>query len=369
MNKEAIKGLFRKITTNNQSEKNNQNMYEFCPRCEANITLQKGYSNELPYWICKGCGEMLINPAVKADSDIAWICDGCGEMLNIQDGFNEDCGDWKCTVCGFNNRIDASKVYSTEDEYQADLKNPYKGLKDEHVLELSTYVDIENVSDREDIILVEDPENGVRYIKKYLTDYDMTVYEYLKENPIRHMPRIQALYKSDTSLIVIEEYIKGKTVADILKEGVIKQEDAISIAKSVCVILNDLHSLDTPIIHRDIKPSNIIVSEEGEVYLLDINVAKWYDPDKSDDTRYMGTQNYAAPEQVGFGFKASSAKTDIYALGVVLNEMITGEIPKEEKVDGTIWNIIERCISLDADNRYTAAELIKEFDEMLRSQI
>jgi hypothetical protein len=49
--------------------------------------------------------------------------------------------------------------------------------------------------------------------------------------------------------------------------------------------------------------------------------------------------------------------------------MITGKIPKEEKADGTIWNIIERCISLDADNRFTAEELIKEFDDMLRSQI
>ena len=55
--------------------------YEYCPRCQANLTLQKGYSNELPYWICKGCGEMLINPEI--DSEVSWICDGCGEMLNI----------------------------------------------------------------------------------------------------------------------------------------------------------------------------------------------------------------------------------------------------------------------------------------------
>ena len=51
-----------------------QTSYEFCPRCEANLTLQKDYNNQLPYWICRGCGEMLINPAVdNADDDIAWI--------------------------------------------------------------------------------------------------------------------------------------------------------------------------------------------------------------------------------------------------------------------------------------------------------
>ena len=63
------------------NDQNNEE-YEYCPRCDANLTLQKGYSNTLPYWVCKGCGEMLINPEVEGD--IAWICDGCGEMLNIQ---------------------------------------------------------------------------------------------------------------------------------------------------------------------------------------------------------------------------------------------------------------------------------------------
>ncbi len=341
--------------------------HEFCPRCEANITLQKGYSNKLPYWKCTGCGEMLFNPAVDSESGIVWICDRCEAMLNIQDGFSEDCGEWICTECGFTNHINSGEVYNSDDEYRADLKNPYKGLSDEHVLELSMYREDEYINNRTDIILVEDSQTGNRYIKKYLTDYDLSVYEYIRENPISNMPRIIGLYESDTCLVVIEEYIKGKTLAEILEEGVIEENRAISIVKSVCEILDELHSQKTPIIHRDVKPSNIIVSDNGEVYLLDMNVAKWYDPDKSDDTRYMGTQNYAAPEQVGFGFKASSAKTDIYALGVVLNEMITGKIPKEEKAGGFIWNIIERCISLDADNRYDAAELIKEFDNMLRS--
>ena len=47
--------------------------HEFCPKCEANLTLQKGYDNALPYWVCKGCGEMLINPSLDTDSDIVPI--------------------------------------------------------------------------------------------------------------------------------------------------------------------------------------------------------------------------------------------------------------------------------------------------------
>lgn len=49
--------------------------HEFCPRCEANITLQKGYRNDLPYWVCKGCGEMLINPEVDGDIGLL-MCNG-----------------------------------------------------------------------------------------------------------------------------------------------------------------------------------------------------------------------------------------------------------------------------------------------------
>ena len=365
-----IRDVWDKITNRKQSISQYSDkqslIHEFCPRCEANITLQKGYSNELPYWICKGCGEMLINPEVEAESGIAWVCDNCGEMLNIQDGFSEDCGEWQCTVCGFTNSIDASEVYSTDDEYQADLKNPYKGLSDEQVLELSLYQDKEYINGRSDIILVKDRDTDELYIKKLLTTYDRTVYEYLKSNPINHMPRIIGLYEGSNSLIVIEEYLKGRTVEDILNDEVLDEIQAIAIARDICQILDELHHLQKPIIHRDIKPSNIMICDDGEVYLLDINVAKWYDPEKNDDTRYLGTQYYAAPEQVGFGLSASSAKSDIYAVGMLMNVMLTGHFPKEERAKGRVWDVIEKCISLDADNRYTAKELIGQLDILMR---
>ena len=57
---------------------------EFCPRCDANLTLQRGYRNDLPYWECKGCGEMLINPNIDTETNVVWFCDECGAMLNVQ---------------------------------------------------------------------------------------------------------------------------------------------------------------------------------------------------------------------------------------------------------------------------------------------
>ena len=361
MIKDRLKSLFRK---KNKSITVDDNSYEFCTNCDANLTLQKGYSNDLPYWICKGCGQMLINPAMDCESDIIWRCDNCGALLNTQTGFTEEEGEWACLECGFKNKVSESEVFLSEDEYLNEKSNPYKGLSDDDVLALSVYGDEQSIGDKDSVFLVTNQETGKRYIKKYLTVYDKSIYEYLKENPIEHMPKIEGLYEGSNCLIVIEEYIEGETVTECLAKGPMPKNEAVSVVKSLCRILNALHNLPSPIIHRDIKPSNVIIKQDNEVYLLDMNVAKWYDPDKTDDTAYMGTQYYAAPEQLGYGFKASSAKADIYGVGVLLNVMLTGSIPKEKRAEGKIWSIIEKCISLNAADRYTAQELIEELDKL-----
>ena len=338
--------------------------YEFCPNCDANLTLQRGYNASLPYWTCLGCGQMLINPKLDTNLDIIWRCDNCEDLLNIQEGFSDNTGHFVCTKCGYDNIIDDTNLYESEDERISDGLNPYKGLSDKDVLELSQYKDIELVGDTDNIILIEDVASHNTYIKKLLYTYDKSVYEYLISNPIKGMPKIMAIYESRNCLIVIEEYIDGKTIANLLEEGTIPWAEAIDIARKLCIILDRLHTLNRAIIHRDIKPSNVMVGSDGEVYLLDVNVAKWYKPDTNDDTTYLGTAYYAAPEQVGYGFTSSSAKSDIYALGVLINVMITGAFPKEKKAEGRIWSVIEKCMSLEADKRYSAMELLEALEEI-----
>ena len=333
--------------------------YEYCPRCDANLTLQKGYDNALPYWICKGCGEMLINPLVDAEDDIVWICDGCGAMLNLQEGFSGASGAFVCTVCGFTNQIDSSELYASEEDYENEMRNPYRGLSDLEVLSLARYQDLRPLEEGSRVWLARDQESGRLYVRKFLTIYDKSIYEFIKDHPIAHMPKIRALYESRTCLIVVEEYIEGQTLEERLKKGPFPKEEAISIALALLEILDTLHSLPSPIIHRDIKPSNIILSPEGKIYLLDMNAAKWYHEGKAEDTRSMGTINYAAPEQAGFGLTASTARSDIYALGVLLNVMVTGAFPKEKRPEGSLGAVIERCIRLEEKDRYTAKELTR----------
>ncbi len=359
--------IVKNKTKHRSSDKSNRDLqYEFCPRCDANLTFQKGYSNELPFWNCRGCGEMLINPEVEAADDIAWICDGCGAMLNTQPGFSNNCGEWECAQCGFIGKIAASEIYLSEDEYNAELKNPYRGLPDKDVLELSFYDDINHIAGHENIILVKNIETQKIYIKKTLAVYDADIYRYLMEHPITYMPKIYGVYEGDNYLTVIEDYIEGKTLLDILEGGVIEPSKAVHIARRISCILKDLHCLEKPIVHRDVKPSNVIITDDGEIYLIDINVAKHYREDANEDTKLMGTMYYAAPEQFEYGFSASSAKSDIYSVGMLLNVMITGKFPKEQKAGGSVWNIIEKCIELNPDDRYSDDELICALDSMLR---
>lgn len=158
--------------------------HEYCPNCDADLTMQKGYSSDLPYWICRGCGEMLINPDIQCESDIVWRCDGCGAMLNIQYGFHDDCGEWTCSECGYINKISMEELYLSEDELQADLKNPYRGLSDQAALNLSLYREERLLGSKDDvsrISLVRHGGTGQLYVRKILSVYNKEVYEYLKK--------------------------------------------------------------------------------------------------------------------------------------------------------------------------------------------
>lgn len=338
---------------------------EFCPRCNAILPLQKGFNNKLLYWVCKGCGEMLVGDAIN--EDIVWRCDGCEAVLNIQSGFSSDCGEWKCSECGFVNKIDESQVFDSDAEYRSQSSNPYWGMSDENVLRLSDYREVRSVNLRDNIFLVKAPDTDCLKIKKILTTYDLSVYRYLFDNPIPNMPRLYDLFEGTNRLVIIEEYIEGMTLADIIDEKRLGIKEASEIVIKLCRILNTLHTLDKPIIHRDIKPSNIIIDNAGEVWLIDINVAKWYNPAELEDTRLLGTLHYAAPEQSGYGKAASSVKTDIYAVGILLNVMITGKLPKEEQIDGEVGKIVEKCISWEPEDRYSAYELMEVLQSIIGS--
>ena len=216
---------------------------------------------------------------------------------------------------------------------------------------LSSYKEIAVLNAEHGVTLVQDTTSGIVYVKKILTIYNAEVYRTLKNHPVPGIPEIIEMIEEDDRLIVIEEYIGGQTLRAILDNGnLFPEEEAVRIVEQVCVIINDLHSADPPIIHRDIKPSNIICTPDGSIRLLDMNAARKVVTGKSEDTQLIGTVGYAAPEQFGFG--ASTVQTDIYAIGVLLCELMTGVLPKERIPRGRIGRIIRKCTRLDPKDRY-----------------
>ncbi len=221
-------------------------------------------------------------------------------------------------------------------------------LSDE--LELSYYKPVANINDKKHVQLVQHTQTGEFFVRKDLNVYNLELFESLKADPIENIPRIYALVEDEGHLIVIEEYLHGESLQKILDErGAFTSGEALWLIRQLCVIVSALHEHKPPIIHRDIKPSNIILSPDGILKLLDLNAAKYFN-DKSRDTVLLGTAGFAAPEQYGFG--SSLPQTDIYAIGVLFNVLLTGYIPSERVTNSVFADIISKCTKLDPEDRY-----------------
>ncbi|MDO5477378.1 MAG: serine/threonine-protein kinase [Eubacteriales bacterium] len=220
---------------------------------------------------------------------------------------------------------------------------------------LSCYQEIALLNKEHDIALVQHTATGRVYVRKRMSIYNVDVYRHLYEHPVKGLPAIFEVFERDGILTVIEEYISGTTLRSILDDGnLFDVADAVRIIERLCLILRELHSAHPPIIHRDIKPSNIMIASDDSVRLLDMNVAKFSSADKAEDTSMLGTFGYAAPEQFGFG--SSNAQTDLYSVGVLLCEMITGHLPKESMPEGPIAEIIMKCTRIDPGDRYRSVD-------------
>ena len=179
----------------------------------------------------------------------------------------------------------------------------------------------------------------------------ISAYEELYSINCANLPLIYDIIHLDDGQIVLEEFIEGVTIAEVMESGKYRYTGTRKVLRSICNALTVLH--ERGIVHRDIKPENVIIAKDGRVILIDLNAARQIS-NASKDTVIMGTVGYASPEQLGV--TQSDARTDIYALGVLLNVMITGKHPSEKLAKGKAGRIVRKCTSVNPDERYQSAE-------------
>lgn len=233
---------------------------------------------------------------------------------------------------------------------------------------LSFYRELTVLDEKKNIVLVQDIRNSELCVKKTLDIYSRDVYEQLASVRIEGVPVVKECVADDGKLIVVEEYVQGRSLKQVLDEqGLLNEEQAYEIAVQLVDILVRLHQLEPAIVHRDIKPSNIIIEKNGHVNLIDFNAARHVNADKNEDTRMLGTVYFAAPEQFGFG--QSDERTDIYGLGATINYIMTGDKPGAGIAECIFSDILKKCLMVDAKDRYQSAEELRGVLDMLNYSI
>ncbi len=198
--------------------------------------------------------------------------------------------------------------------------------------------------------------------------------------------------QQDGLYFILMEFVDGVNLAQLMRTGRISPREALAIVPQICDALQFAH--DQGIVHRDIKPENILLDRLGRVKVADFGIAKIIEPvavvcdrrtspDSSEDQRrsqsdatlaekIIGTPQYMAPEQIDHPADVDH-RADIYALGVVFYQMLTGELPGKEmqvpsskvRIDVRLDEIVMQALEKEPGLRYQQASQFKTRVEMV----
>ncbi|MGE0609839.1 MAG: serine/threonine-protein kinase [Pirellulales bacterium] len=188
-------------------------------------------------------------------------------------------------------------------------------------------------------------------------------------------PHIVAIYdfgQASGQYYFLMEYIDGTNLRQTMQSGGLSSDQALAVVPQICDALQYAH--DEGIVHRDIKPENILLDKKGRVKIADFGLSKLMSsggdnfPDISltGTQQVMGTLRYMAPEQMQ-STKTVDHRADIYSLGVVFYELLTGELPmgrfappsKKVQIDVRLDEVVLRALEQEPSQRYQQASDIK----------
>src|ERR687895_717163 len=243
-----------------------------------------------------------------------------------------------------------------------------------------------------DVYLAEDEELGRRVAIKILNDRhandDQFVERFRREAKnaagLSH-PNIVSIYdrgQAEGTYYIAMEYIEGRTLKDlILARGPLPVDQAVPYARQILGAVRFAHRKG--IVHRDIKPHNVLVDTDGRLKVTDFGIARAGTSQMTEAGSIIGTAQYLSPEQARGA--SVDARSDLYSVGIVLYEMLTGSVPftgdtpveiamkhlskvpeppsaKRPEIPRALDQVVLRALAKDPDDRYGSAE---EFDAEL----
>ena len=178
---------------------------------------------------------------------------------------------------------------------------------------------------------------------------------------------------------IVMEFVDGTNLRQLMNGKELPPEQAYAIVPQVCDALQYAH--DEGVVHRDIKPENILIDRRGRVKIADFGLAKLVAGSNDDFTltgihQVMGTPRYMAPEQME-GSREVDHRADIYSLGVVFYEMLTGQVPAghfdppshKANVDHRLDSVVLRAMARDPDRRFQRASEVRINVERLAEEL
>ena len=213
-------------------------------------------------------------------------------------------------------------------------------------------------------------QSGDARTRKLIAQSIVTEANMIKRFDHPAIPRIVDIVDESGVLYVIMDLIEGRTLEDVVaKEGPQPEASVCDWALQLCDVLEYLHQRKPPVVYRDMKPANVMLKPNGLVELIDFGIAREYREDGTSvsaamgDTVQLGTRGFAPPEQYGGGGQ-TDARSDVYALGATLYNLLTGKSPAEPpykmlplrqvvpELSAGIERIVARATQPDPADRY-----------------
>ena len=184
---------------------------------------------------------------------------------------------------------------------------------------------------------------------------------------LRHpnLPRVFGRFSDGARHYLVMEFIDGRTLEQKQQSaggGALPEAETLGWARQICHVLSYLHQQTPPIIFRDLKPANVMLTDSGQIKLIDFGIARVFAPGRVRDTQVLGTPGFAPPEQ--YGKTQTDARADQYALACALYQLLTGYDPaltpfslppmrsRNPQISPRIQTAIERATRLNRDERF-----------------